>query len=121
MTLCPLVYSGKGGVCNNGRQLSSIYRLIYVSGLITLLLYFSSQQLIKASNKVMAVKVYAAEVSIKLSFFLAAMIPIIDIQCPPGEIFFVANIRCPEVFKANGLQSQKLAISFCSPVNCLPA
>src|SRR5690242_2058646 len=49
ITLCPLVYSGKGGVCNNGTQFSSMYWLMYVSGLIKRLRYFSSQQEMKPS------------------------------------------------------------------------
>src|SRR5680860_1075658 len=48
-TECPLVYSGNGGVCKTGCQLSSICWLIKVSGRMRLLRYFSSQQLIKAS------------------------------------------------------------------------
>src|ERR1044072_3965720 len=48
-TLCPLVYSGKGGVCNKGCHLMLIYRLIYVSGLMRFERNFSSQQLINAS------------------------------------------------------------------------
>ena len=48
-TECPLVYSGKGGVCKIGFQSLSNTLLINVSGRIKLLLYFSSQQLINAS------------------------------------------------------------------------
>src|SRR5690606_41148450 len=49
ITECPLVYSGNGGVWSIGIQFSSIYWFMTVSGLIRLLRYFSSQQLIKAS------------------------------------------------------------------------
>src|SRR6187401_2544356 len=49
ITLCPLLYSGNGGVCKSGFHFSSIYPLTAVSGRIRLLRYFSSQQLIKAS------------------------------------------------------------------------
>jgi len=48
-TECPRVYSGNGSVCKMGFQSSFIYLLISVFGLIKLLRYFSSQQLIKAS------------------------------------------------------------------------
>ena len=42
------------------------------------------------------------------------------IQCPPGEIFFVANMTWPLMFILKGLQSQKLAIAFCSSVRFSP-
>src|SRR5687767_15063219 len=56
ITLCPLVYSGKGGVCRRGSHLGSMMSLITVWGRITRLRYFSSQQEIKASSRVTAVK-----------------------------------------------------------------
>src|SRR5215216_4824010 len=45
--------------------------------------------------------------------------PAILIQCPPGEIFFKPMLMCPWNCTAKGLQSQKLAISFCSSERCL--
>ena len=56
MTLWPLVYSGKGGVCSRGCQRSSRWALITVSGRIRLLRYFSSQQLMKPSAIAVAVR-----------------------------------------------------------------
>src|SRR5919199_957633 len=44
ITLWPLVYSGKGGVCSRGSHVGSMRSLITVCGRITLLRYFSSQQ-----------------------------------------------------------------------------
>lgn len=61
----PLVYEGKGGVCMYGRQVSVINLLITVSGLTVFVLYLVSQQLIKLSNKLIAVCVYAATVVLK--------------------------------------------------------
>src|SRR5688572_4496165 len=63
-TLWPLGYSGKGGVCRNGIQPASMYWLIYVSGRMTSLRYFSSQQLINASEIVMARQAYTSSDSI---------------------------------------------------------
>src|SRR5215213_689004 len=60
ITLCPLVYSGNGGVCNKGIQSSSMYWLIKLSGRITRLLYFSSQQLMNPSTSEMATRAYAS-------------------------------------------------------------
>src|SRR5919199_3876887 len=56
ITLCPLVYSGNGGVCSNGCQRGLMYRLITVSGRIRLVRYFSSQQLMNASIRVIATR-----------------------------------------------------------------
>src|SRR4051812_15223622 len=44
-------------------------------------------------------------------------IPTIPIQCPPGVIFFVANIVCPWTCITYGLQSQNEAIARCSSVS----
>src|SRR6185503_16387776 len=49
VTECPLVNSGKGGVCIIGSHFSSMILLITVIGLMRFVLYFSSQQAIKAS------------------------------------------------------------------------
>src|SRR5687768_13346466 len=51
ITLCPLGYSGNGGVVRIGSHLSSRCWLITVSGLTSLLRYFSSQQLINPSAR----------------------------------------------------------------------
>ena len=92
ITLCPLVYSGKGGVCSMGIQLSSMNRLMTVSGRMRLLRYFSSQLEIKASESVMAASAYvSAAFMMSAPAFRAAMVDI-PIQWPPGVIFFFANI-----------------------------
>src|SRR5687768_2376905 len=49
ITLCPLVYSGNGGVCRSGIQSSSMCSLMKVSGLTSFERYFSSQQLMNPS------------------------------------------------------------------------
>src|SRR5688572_21530366 len=67
-TLWPLGYSGKGDVCRNGVQAPSIYWLIYVSGRMTSLRYFSSQQLIKASAMVSERQAYTSSDSITPAF-----------------------------------------------------
>src|SRR6266496_798614 len=94
---------------------------MYVSGRITLLLNFSSQQLINASASVIATHAYASADRTKSAFTFLQASAVMFIQCPPGEIFFVANITCPFTFILKGLQSQKLAIAFCSSDNCTPA
>src|SRR5918992_1820628 len=55
MVLCPLGYSGKGGVCRAGSHVSSRYVFITVSGRTRLLLYFSSQQAMNPSATATAV------------------------------------------------------------------
>ena len=105
------MYSGKGGVCNNGYQSSSIYLLIKVSGLIRLLLYFSSQQLIKASVIAMEVLVYTKTVFSKSELLFWVAILQIPIQWAPGVIFLEANIKCPLLTTTKGLQSQNWAIA----------
>jgi pilus assembly protein CpaF len=57
MTLCPLVYSGNGGVCSSGSHASSMWALISVSGRARLLRYFSSQLLMKPSASAIEVRV----------------------------------------------------------------
>ena len=84
-----LVCSGKGGVCNNGRQVGSIYWVIYVSGLTRFDSYFASLQLMNESHKSIATQVWAWIVSIGSRLGLLAAIPVMPSQCPPGEIFLV--------------------------------
>ncbi len=48
-----------------------------------------------------------------LSVFFVAIFTI-PIQCAPGVIFFVANIKCPRVTETYGLQSQNWAIAISS-------
>ena len=91
-TECPLVYSGKGGVCNCGFQFSSIYKLIYVSGRITLVLNFSSQQLIKLSKIPIDVFVLAKTAVSKSALDFFSAILAILIQWASGVFFFLANI-----------------------------
>ena len=95
ITLCPLVYSGNGGVCSNGCQRSSRYLLITVSGRIMLLRYFSSHTLMKPSARPIAVRAYTAADRMISAWTFRAAIGTIPIQCPPGVTFFVANIACP--------------------------
>src|SRR5690606_2127862 len=113
-------YSGKGGVCSNGRQSGSMCLLITVSGRTRLLLYFSCQQLMNASCNVMATIVCTNTAESSGSSALILAMPAMPIQCPPGEIFFSPIAMCPENLTAKGLQSQKLAMSFCSSVRFLP-
>ena len=91
MTLCPLGYSGNGGVCSSGRHSSSTHWLIIVSGRITPERNFSSHAAMKASASAMAVRAYDA-------LLFRAACAAMPIQCPPGEIFFVANMVCPCTF-----------------------
>src|SRR5690606_6668512 len=88
ITLCPEVYSGKGGVCNRGIQSSSMYKLIYVSGLINALRYFSSQQERNPSKTAKEVMAMVSEVSFQSNFLVLDAMPAIPIQWPPGVIFF---------------------------------
>src|SRR5581483_8871470 len=117
---CPLVYSGKGGVCKKGFQLGSMYLLITVSGRTTLNVYLASQQAIKASIRAKETAVYVYTVLSKLVFLFWQIIPVIPIQWPPGVMALVAYMVCPTTFSLKPLQSQKLQMAFCSLVRLLP-
>src|SRR6218665_3257904 len=67
-TLCPLVYSGNGGVCNKGVHSALTCLFIAVCGRIRSLLYFSSQQLIKAWCRTRASIAWTAAVLRKEAF-----------------------------------------------------
>ena len=54
MTLCALVCSGKSGVSKIGRQFASMYSLMYVSGRIKSVLYFTSHALLNPSARPIA-------------------------------------------------------------------
>src|SRR5689334_12395229 len=50
------------------------------------------------------------------TFLSLQIMPMIPIQCPPGVMALVANMACPTIFTLKPLQSQKLAMAFCSSV-----
>ena len=120
MVLCPLVYSGKGGVCKNGCHLGSISELMTVSGRTFLVRYFSSQHPIKPSNKAIDVRVYPSTLLSNEALVLRQTVELIAIQCPPGVIFLLAKDTCPTTFITKGLSSQNQAMRFCSSVRFLP-
>src|SRR5687767_14192212 len=86
--LCPLGYSGNGGVCMYGFQSWSITSFIMVIGRTELNLYFSFQQHLNASDMAMDVSVNASAVSIMEKFFMRAASAVMASQCPPGVIFW---------------------------------
>src|SRR5690606_8697157 len=84
-----------------------------VSGRTRLLTNFSCQQLTKASCNVMATTVCTSTAESSGSPAVSQAMPAMPIQWPPGDIFFSPIAICPENLTANGLQSQKLAMSRC--------
>src|SRR6185312_750765 len=116
--VCTHIFRKRRGLEN--RSPGTIYLLIYVSGRITTLRYFSSQQAMKQSLIVTATHAYVSADLTGPALVFSQTNLIIFIQWPPGEIFLVAYITWPLWVTSKGLQSQKFAMFLCSVVLLFP-